>query len=1261
MASRKSFTQKLRVLFSVLLIANLLIPSSAIAFADEGAQSAAPDAAQAENANSAAGQDAASSEAGDASSNANSSASSKADSQAAQGAKDTAEVKDGAAEGAGSSQESSAAKASSDAKTSSDVKDADATDAEAKDANAQDAGDAKDADTKSSSTKDIEAKDSSSKNASSSTSSSSKDSSSAKSPNGSKDTSTANSKKSTLKSPTLKSASDENMQVGVTVAGSANGPYDITITAKQLTASDPQWGDETTLYFIVNNIVKLPEASAITANDDSAQITRNNEYSLTVKGYNFSANVDTPLIITITGATLNTAAGTLDNVNGSASLDLLSSTSTQTYIWRNGHDYVFVNDFTDDTKPTVPVVWYGGSGPKPTWNGKKASWQAADSATSYDVQLIGPGNEKLVDTNTTALEQDFSSYITKDGRYRVNVWAKYGTDVKSATPGFADKTWYEVKVAPAFKDIGENYYEAGTTGGTVAGTATSGDTFTTGENGAISGLFAVGDTITITPTAAEGYTFEKFQSYFDGSSYVEKTDNPLEFTLEYPQIGLAAFFVQDEPDPVTVILEVGEGHEALARKISDAAEAEGYEPTLSGTTLTMAKFPVLDETGKTVTVQDGANDVIYELVRTAFGPGSGYWRDNGEELIDTALKTIENYDSEQDIYDELDEATDAIADNQKYYMLWAKPATKATLTIEKPICGTEVTQDPYEGIIVNGPVITAADGSEVIPYGNNAYWVGDGGWPVDELTITGGEDYTAKTGMRPKFGFFVDENNLPQVTVTNAKSTDISELPHALDITVTAEHDWEDEGEVTKEPTATEDGEKTYKCKHFDTCGGTKTEPIDKLITVTLIPSTMDGSEIGDPVVLTIPKGDSLDSYLSPDDRYAELVEQFENMNEGYYPLWGYVLVTDKPYSEYTSESDVDDADEELFYKALTENTTFYVPMDKFIEELDVTVERPMAGTEVAVQTDDGHVQDGAKGLPTTTISDDKVAKHYELPYWVTDDITKNDYDKPFNGTIQARKDYKVLIQLEPKLGWAFKKLDDPAYATINGKAVDTVLYSDHYYRDILGKVPSDFTYNLFVQGVHVTDSNKDDVLGDGTVKFDPEAVKLTLNNANIEISRREDGDDGNEYGIRSNLGDGIAEFRDKPLTIELIGTNTISDGTNDEGTSKKYGIFVASSGPVTYTGSGTLNVNMKDANTAERYLGLEHHQSITVEGVDINIDIDGTSNGINGIYMLYTNTLKLMNGANVTIDVAKGYAFDNDVHTNNNDLDVTEGCTFEA
>ena len=109
-----------------------------------------------------------------------------------------------------------------------------------------------------------------------------------------------------LPTPAEADSASENMQVDVSVTGNPNGPYNITITAKQLTANDPQWGDETTLYYRANNIVKLPAASAITASDNSVEITRSNDYELTVKGYDYSAHVGQPLTITITGATLNT-------------------------------------------------------------------------------------------------------------------------------------------------------------------------------------------------------------------------------------------------------------------------------------------------------------------------------------------------------------------------------------------------------------------------------------------------------------------------------------------------------------------------------------------------------------------------------------------------------------------------------------------------------------------------------------------------------------------------------------------------------------------------------------------------------------------------------------------------------------------------------------------------------------------------------------------------------------------------------------------
>lgn len=65
--------------------------------------------------------------------------------------------------------------------------------------------------------------------------------------------------------------------------------------------------------------------------------------------------------------------------------------------------------------------------------------------------------------------------------------------------------------------------------------------------------------------------------------------------------------------------------------------------------------------------------------------------------------------------------------------------------------------------------------------------------------------------------------------------------------------------------------------------------------------------------------------------------------------------------------------------------------------------------------------------------------------------------------------------------------------------------------------------YDLWVGGTRVTSSNKDDVLGDGTVSFDPERNILTLNNASISNS---------SYGIKA---EGI------DLIINAIGENTVN------------------------------------------------------------------------------------------------------------------------
>ena len=93
--------------------------------------------------------------------------------------------------------------------------------------------------------------------------------------------------------------------------------------------------------------------------------------------------------------------------------------------------------------------------------------------------------------------------------------------------------------------------------------------------------------------------------------------------------------------------------------------------------------------------------------------------------------------------------------------------------------------------------------------------------------------------------------------------------------------------------------------------------------------------------------------------------------------------------------------------------------------------------------------------------------------------------------------------------------------------------------------------YDLLVGGVTVTEENMDDVLGDGTVSFDPAAHTLTLNNANINVTE-------GGHGIHSQT------F----LTLKLIGENSIS-------CSSGYGFY--STDDVTVVGDGSLNVAGND------------------------------------------------------------------------------------
>lgn len=78
---------------------------------------------------------------------------------------------------------------------------------------------------------------------------------------------------------------------------------------------------------------------------------------------------------------------------------------------------------------------------------------------------------------------------------------------------------------------------------------------------------------------------------------------------------------------------------------------------------------------------------------------------------------------------------------------------------------------------------------------------------------------------------------------------------------------------------------------------------------------------------------------------------------------------------------------------------------------------------------------------------------------------------------------------------------------------------------------PESETYDLWVAGKQVTETNQNDVLGDGTVSYDPDTHTLTLKDANLTLSG--DAEEGISSCIDSDLTDDM---------LTITGTATLSD-----------------------------------------------------------------------------------------------------------------------
>ena len=117
---------------------------------------------------------------------------------------------------------------------------------------------------------------------------------------------------------------------------------------------------------------------------------------------------------------------------------------------------------------------------------------------------------------------------------------------------------------------------------------------------------------------------------------------------------------------------------------------------------------------------------------------------------------------------------------------------------------------------------------------------------------------------------------------------------------------------------------------------------------------------------------------------------------------------------------------------------------------------------------------------------------------------------------------------------------DDAGYTEIDTSVQEKldsffeVKETNHAYlelTDVDPDQPESETYDLWVAGTQVTKTNQSDVLGNGTVAYDPAAHTLTLNNAHLTLG------DHAEEGISSCID---SDLTDDMLTI--TGTATLSD-----------------------------------------------------------------------------------------------------------------------
>lgn len=197
---------------------------------------------------------------------------------------------------------------------------------------------------------------------------------------------------------------------------------------------------------------------------------------------------------------------------------------------------------------------------------------------------------------------------------------------------------------------------------------------------------------------------------------------------------------------------------------------------------------------------------------------------------------------------------------------------------------------------------------------------------------------------------------------------------------------------------------------------------------------------------------------------------------------------------------------------------------------------------------------------------------------------------------------------------------DDAGYTEIDTNVQEKldsffeVKETNHAYlelTDVDPDRPESETYDLWVAGKQVTKTNQSNVLGDGTVSYDPDTHTLTLNNAHLTLSG--DAEEGIYCCIQSELAE----------ELTVTGTATLSDAV---------GIMTA--GPLTLNNADlTITGNIDDDIGDDAIRAGRSDEDITIQ--NSTVTIAGTNS--EGNFFQFGIRCGKLTVANSTLDVKAG------------------------